>query len=147
MSPGVSRTRILPGWKSIWKNPASCSRAVRTPSDDRQPVTDPRSPRLGPVVQVLLYELVQRHRAGDFPGDQIILEEKLALSLLAQGDRHDGGDADRGQHRGSLAFVAALAAAKPLAEHGPVVRHEEVLDEDHSLGQARPGRRSGADPT
>ena len=85
----------------------------------RPGLPDPRLPRLGPLGQPLLDELVERDRLGDRVRDQVVLEEELPLPLLAQRDRRDRRHADRGEVAGALALVPPLAAAEPLADLGP----------------------------
>src|SRR5271166_4915466 len=118
----------------------------------RQPLADLGTERLRVVVESLFKELVQGNGSRNLPGDQVVLEEEVSLSLFTQGDGMDGRYADRREDLGPLALVATLAPAKPLAPHGAVVGHEVVLDVDRTLGKIDPGddpRRatlSGEDP-
>ena len=101
----------------------------------RQPLADLGTERLRVVVEPLFKELVQGNGSRNLPGDQVVLEEEVSLSLLTQGDGMDGRYADRREDLGPLALVATLAPAKPLAPHGAVVGHEVVLDVDRTLGK------------
>ena len=126
---------MLPGWKSTWRRPASCSLAVMTPRALASFWRIARPLGSGQLGELLLDELVERDRLADLRRDEVVLEEELPLPLLAQRDRRDRGDADRGQFLGPFPLVASLAAAEPLAEHRPPVGDEVVLDVDGALGE------------
>src|SRR5581483_10866045 len=95
-------------------------------------LADPRAPALRPAREAALDELVQRHGVGYGRRDQVVLEQELALPLLAQRDRGDRGDADRVEVAGAAALVAPLAAADPLAHLRAPAGDEEMLDVDRA---------------